>query len=67
MKSRFILYRRQRGGMFYLEDTHTRKQESLGTKIRAEATTLLHARNESIRCQRSVKTSHEGSNENQPL
>jgi hypothetical protein len=49
MKSRFILYRRQRGGMFYIEDTHTRKQESLGTKIRAEATTLLHARNESIR------------------
>jgi hypothetical protein len=49
MKSRFILYRRQRGGMFYIEDTHTRKQESLGTKIRAEAATLLHARNESIR------------------
>jgi hypothetical protein len=33
MKSRFILYRRQRGGMFYIEDTHTRKQESLGTNI----------------------------------
>ena len=49
MKSRFILYRRQRGGMFYIEDTHTRKQESLGTKIRAEAAALLNARNESIR------------------
>ncbi len=48
MKSRFILYR-QRGGMFYIEDTHTRKQESLGTKFRAEAAALLHARNESIR------------------
>jgi hypothetical protein len=32
MKRRFILYRRKRGGMFYLEDTETRKQESLGTK-----------------------------------
>jgi hypothetical protein len=34
MKSRFILYRRKPGGMFYLEDTQTRKQESLGTKDR---------------------------------
>jgi integrase len=49
MKSRFILYRRKPGGMFYLEDTQTRKQESLGTKERAEATALLHARNESVR------------------
>ena len=40
MKSRFILYRRKLGGMFYIEDTHTRKQESLGTKIRAEAAAL---------------------------
>src|ERR1017187_5391393 len=49
MKRRFILYRRKRGGMFYLEDTETRKQESLGTKNRAEAVTLLNARNESVR------------------
>jgi hypothetical protein len=28
MKRRFILYRRKRGGMFYLEDTETRKQEA---------------------------------------
>ena len=27
MKRRFILYRRKRGGMFYLEDTEARKQE----------------------------------------
>jgi integrase len=49
MKRRFILYRRKVGGMFYIEDTETRKQESLGTKDRAEATALLNARNESVR------------------
>jgi len=49
MKRRFILYRRKLGGMFYVEDTETRKQESLGTKDRAEATALLNARNESVR------------------
>src|SRR5271169_1969974 len=49
MKRRFILYRRKRGGMFYIEDTETRKQESTGTRNRAEATSLLNARNESIR------------------
>ena len=49
MKRRFILYRRKLGGMFYVEDTETRKQESLGTKNRAEATSLLNARNESVR------------------
>ena len=49
MKRRFILYRRKRGGMFYLEDTETHKQETTGTRNRAEATTLLNARNESFR------------------
>jgi len=49
MKSRFILYRRKRGSMFYIEDTKTRKQESLGTRDRAEATALLNARNEAAR------------------
>jgi len=49
MKSRYILYRRKLGGMFYVEDTQTRKQESLGTKDRAEAKALLNARNESVR------------------
>lgn len=49
MKSRFILYRRKRGGMFYLEDTETRKQQSLGTRHRPEALALLNARNESVR------------------
>jgi len=49
MKRRFIIYRRKLGGVFYIEDTRTRKQESLGTKNRAEATSLLNARNESVR------------------
>ncbi len=49
MKRRFILYRRKRGGMFYLEDTETHKQETTGTRNRAEATALLNARNESFR------------------
>ena len=49
MKRRFILYRRKLGGTFYVEDTQTRKQESLGTKNRAEALSLLNARNESVR------------------
>ncbi len=49
MKRCYILYRRKRGGMFYIEDTETRKQESTGTRNRAEATSLLNARNESIR------------------
>ncbi len=49
MKRRFILYRRKLGGVFYVEDTETRKQESLRTKNRVEAMSLLNARNESVR------------------
>ena len=49
MKNRFRLYRRKKGGMYYAHDSETGKQESLGTKDRAEATTLLNARNESFR------------------
>src|ERR1700691_3229679 len=49
MKRRYILYRRKRGGMFYIEETETRKQEGTGTRNRAEATSLLNARNESVR------------------
>jgi integrase len=47
MKSRFILFKR--AGVFYSEDTVTRKQHSLRTKDEAEATTLLNAKNESFR------------------
>jgi hypothetical protein len=49
MKPRFKLYRRKLGGMFYVQDNQTNKQESLNTKNRDEAITLLHARNESAR------------------
>ena len=47
MKTRFILFRR--AGVFYCEDTDTKKQLSLRTKIESEAIALLHARNESFR------------------
>jgi len=47
MTSRFILFRR--AGVFYSEDTTTRKQTSLRTKDEAEATVLLNAKNESFR------------------
>jgi len=47
MKSRFILFRR--AGVFYYEDTTTKKQLSLRTKDEREALTLLHAKNESHR------------------
>ena len=47
MNQRFILFRR--AGVFYCEDTNTRKQTSLRTKDKAEAQTLLHAKNEAVR------------------
>lgn len=47
MKARFILFRR--AGMYYCEDTVTRKQTSLRTKKESEAVTMLNARNESFR------------------
>ena len=47
MKPRFILFRR--AGVFYSEDTTTRKQCSLRTKDEAEALTLLHSKNEAHR------------------
>ena len=47
MKSRFILFRR--AGIYYSEDTVTRKQHSLRTKDEAEALTLLHSKNEAHR------------------
>ena len=37
------------GGVFYVHDSETGKQESLGTRDRAEAMSLLNARNESVR------------------
>ena len=45
MKQQFKLYRRS-NGRYYAEDTTTGKQSSLGTRDKAEANRLLHARNE---------------------
>jgi hypothetical protein len=47
MKPRFIMFRRS--GVYYSEDTVTRKQHSLRTKDESEAVTLLNAKNESFR------------------
>jgi hypothetical protein len=44
---RFIMFRR--AGVYYSEDTTTRKQHSLRTKDEAEALTLLHSKNEAHR------------------
>lgn len=47
MKQRYLLF--LRGGVYYTEDTATRKQISLKTKDKAEAQILLHAKNEAAR------------------
>jgi integrase len=47
MKQRFILFRR--AGIFYSEDTTTRKQTSLKTKDAGEANVILNAKNEAVR------------------
>src|SRR5882724_11120856 len=47
MKQRFTMFRR--AGVFYCEDTETRKQLSLRTRDETEASALLHAKNESMR------------------
>ena len=47
MKQRFILFRR--AGVFYSEDTTTRKQSSLRTKDQAEAITLVNTKNAATR------------------
>ena len=47
MNQRYIMF--QRAGVFYCEDTTTGKQLSLRTKNEAEALTLLHTKNESVR------------------
>jgi len=47
MKQRFILFKR--AGVYYSEDTVTRKQHSLRTKDEAEALAILHSKNEAYR------------------
>ena len=48
MKQPFRLYRRQRG-IYYIHDGHTGKQESLGTRDRAEASALFAAKTQAHR------------------
>jgi integrase len=45
MKLRYRLFRKK-SGIFFLEDRLSRKQESLKTRDKTEATRMLHARNE---------------------
>jgi hypothetical protein len=47
MKQQYILFRRS--GVFYSEDTVSRKQISLRTRVKAEAVILLNAKNEGVR------------------
>ena len=49
IKKRFVFYRRKSTGVFYVEDQQTGKQESLGTTSRAEAASMVNARNEANR------------------
>jgi len=46
MRSRFRLYRRKKGGRYYVHDDTTGKQKSLHTANRATALRLFHSRNE---------------------
>jgi integrase len=48
MKQRFRLYRRKKGGRYYIHDERTGKQESLHTDDHAKAKRLLHAKNEAV-------------------
>jgi hypothetical protein len=45
---RFRLYRRKKGGRYYIHDDVTGKQESLQTSNRPAAIRLLHAKNEAV-------------------
>jgi integrase len=46
MKQRYRLYKRKKGGRYYIHDGVTGKQESLGTNDRATAQRLFHSRKE---------------------
>ena len=46
MRQRYRLYKRKKGGRFYIHDDVTGKQESLGTSDRATAVRLFHSRKE---------------------
>ena len=44
MRQRYRLYRRKKGGRYYIHDDVTGKQDSLGTTDRATALRLFHSR-----------------------
>ena len=46
MRQRYRLYKRKKGGRYYVHDDVTGKQESLGTSDRATALRLFHSRKE---------------------
>ena len=46
MRQRYRLYKRKKGGRYYIHDDVTGKQESLGTNDRATAVRLFHSRQE---------------------
>jgi integrase len=46
MRQRYRLYKRKKGGRYYVHDDVTGKQESLGTNDRATAVRLFHSRQE---------------------
>ena len=46
MRQRYRLYRRKKGGRYYIHDDVTGKQDSLHTSDRAAALRLFHSRNE---------------------
>jgi hypothetical protein len=46
MRKRFRLYKRKKGGRYYIHDEVTGKQDSLHTSDRATAVRLFHSRQE---------------------
>ena len=49
MRQRFRLYRRRKGGRYYIHDDVTGKQESLGTSGRATAVRVFHSKSEATK------------------
>ena len=49
MRQRFRLYRRKKGGRYYIHDDVTGKQESLGTNDRATAVRVFHSKSEATK------------------
>jgi hypothetical protein len=65
MRQRYRLYKRKKGGRYYVHDDVTGKQESLGTSDRATALRLFHSRKEAVTGQ--LKTGHLRALQNRPL